>query len=135
MEARTVIRWLSSLSVVWWVLTISATWLITARLPHWTGGPFPNGCYLRDAMIFYVECSGTWNDGIFGWLLSLALFWTAESLIMVPLWTMSIVGIPIAALWLASAFFAAHCLLRLLLKPIRALLRALYDEILYRLSE
>lgn len=135
---RTVTRWLEVLSLACWIAGIAVTWLITARLPHWRGGPRPNGCYLRDALLIYVECSGTWSDKLFGGLLTWALFWTAESY-PVMLWAaMSIIGLPIAALWLVSVFFVARLLLRWLTKPIRPLLRrlwGLYGELLYRLSK
>jgi hypothetical protein len=104
---------MEALALLWWVGAYATAALVIPTLPHWRGGQFPDGCFLRDRMLFYVECLGTWNDSISGGVLTWAMNWTTQSPAVVPLAVMSITGIPIALAWIASLVLAVRSIVRL----------------------
>lgn len=120
---RMIFRLVKILSLVWWTLASIATGLMLMLAPLANTAPFPTGCFLTSDLIFHVSCNGTWNDEIISRLLSWALYWTAESPVMIemairgPAW---IYGLGFVLVWLASLYLALRLLVRLLFRTIWA---------------
>ena len=121
-SSRRALRAFERLSLaLWGGALVLGTWAFAA-LPHWRGGPFPQGCYLRDALIFSVECRDTWADGLFGFVLTLAISWTWQGPFVMAMAAATIVGLPLALLWAGSLVCAVLPLARLARRGIRSLL-------------
>jgi hypothetical protein len=66
---------LEVISVVIWTLAIVVGTYAQFVLPRWTGGPRPP-CYFTDALIVFVECRGTFADGLAEAVLNWGWYWT-----------------------------------------------------------
>lgn len=82
------------------------TWAQFA-LPYPRHGPWPQGCYLGDALIVFVRCDSSVPGFVepvltWAWYLTWGWFWPAA--FFVPL--MPLLGIPLAIIWIATVVLA-----------------------------
>lgn len=115
MLTKTVIRWLAAFSAAWWAFAFTATGLMLIFAPNGDQYPRLEGCYFTSDLIVHVACRGIWNGEFISGLLTLALYWTFESPILIPMMLAApkkVFGIGFIILWLASLVLALSFLLR-----------------------